>query len=312
MSMFPSLLTQMAFLFSLIMAGYLLAKLGLIPENSGAVLSKLENYLFIPALVLGTFINNFTVSMLAVSGKLLLFSLAIEVIVIPISILAVRLCTKDTYIRKIFLYGLCFSNFGFMGNALVSSMFPDIFFEYVVFTLVLWCIIYLWGVPVLLVGDGGENGIKSRLKSFVNPMLISALVGMAAGLSGFAVPVFAVNVISALSDCMSPVAMLITGITVAGMDVKRVLKIRSIYLVSIIRLVIYPLIFIGGYYLIGRGLPKTFVICAVASLSMPLGLNTVVVPSAYGKDTSVASGMALVSHILSVITIPLIFSLLPF
>ena len=38
-----------------------------------------------------------------------------------------------------------------------------------------------------------------------------------------------------------------------------------------------------------------------------LGFNTVVIPSAYGKDTSTAAGMALISHTLSCITIPLIF-----
>ena len=41
---------------------------------------------------------------------------------------------------------------------------------------------------------------------------------------------------------------------------------------------------------------------------MPLGLNTIVIPNAYGKDTTVASGMALISHVLSVISIPLIFT----
>jgi predicted permease len=43
---------------------------------------------------------------------------------------------------------------------------------------------------------------------------------------------------------------------------------------------------------------------------MPLGLNTVVIPSAYDKDTSDAAGLALVSHILACITIPVIFSLI--
>ena len=56
-------------------------------------------------------------------------------------------------------------------------------------------------------------------------------------------------------------------------------------------------------------LSKTFVICAVASLAMPLGLNTIVIPAGYGKDTTMASGMALISHVLAVITIPLIFLL---
>ena len=53
----------------------------------------------------------------------------------------------------------------------------------------------------------------------------------------------------------------------------------------------------------------TFYICALCSLAMPLGLNTIVIPSAYGKDTTVASGMALVSHLLGCITIPVIFAL---
>lgn len=54
-------------------------------------------------------------------------------------------------------------------------------------------------------------------------------------------------------------------------------------------------------------IPKTIFICALCSLAMPLGLNTIVIPSAYGKDTSVASGMAVISHLISVITIPVIF-----
>jgi predicted permease len=43
---------------------------------------------------------------------------------------------------------------------------------------------------------------------------------------------------------------------------------------------------------------------------MPLGLNTLVIPAAYGKDTSAAAGMALVSHFLSCISIPLVFLLM--
>ena len=58
---FVSTLSQTAFLFSLIIVGYVLAKFKLIPESSASVISKLENLLFVPALVTGTFITNFTV-----------------------------------------------------------------------------------------------------------------------------------------------------------------------------------------------------------------------------------------------------------
>ena len=50
-------------------------------------------------------------------------------------------------------------------------------------------------------------------------------------------------------------------------------------------------------------------LCALCSLAMPLGLNTIVIPSALGKDTTDAAGMAVISHLLSAISIPLIFML---
>ena len=48
-------------------------------------------------------------------------------------------------------------------------------------------------------------------------------------------------------------------------------------------------------------------LCATA---MPLGLNTVVFPAAFGGDTTPGASMALVSHLMSVITIPIMFALI--
>ena len=56
--------------------------------------------------------------------------------------------------------------------------------------------------------------------------------------------------------------------------------------------------------------PKTIFLCALCSLQMPLGLNTIVIPSAYGKDASVGASMAIISHLLAVLTIPLMFAII--
>ncbi len=303
---------QMAFLFSLVALGYLLMKGKLLPSNSETVLSKLENYLFIPALVLNTFITHFTVDKLASAGALILFSVLLEAVVVGVSVLCTRMVTKDAYIRKIYLYGLCFSNFGFMGNAVVSALFPDIFLEYILFTLVLWALIYLWGVPALLKESEGKENALSRVKNLLNPMFICMVIGAVIGLCGVKLPEFATNLIGSVSGCMSPVAMLITGMTIAKINIAQVLKVKSIYVISVLRLLVYPLLFLAIYALAGWELPGSMVVCAVASLAMPLGLNTIVIPSAYGKDTTIASGMALVSHVLSLATIPLVFTLMPF
>ena len=305
MALFSATLNQMAFLFTFIIIGYILSKFKIVQDGSASVLSKLENYVFIPALVLGTFIDNFTVEKLSTSWKLIVGCLALQIVVIPISLLAAKLITRDKYIQNIYLYGLCFSNFSFMGNAVVSTLFPDIFLEYIVFTLVLWTLIYIWGAPALLIGDNEKQGFKHKLKSFLNPMFVCMIIGMIIGIFKIQMPSFINSAISGTSACMSPVAMLLTGMTIAKIDIKKVVKIKSIYVVSFLRLIVYPLAFIGFLMLVP--LPKTFAICAAASLAMPMWLNTIVIPAAYGKDTTMASGMALISHVLAIITIPLIF-----
>ena len=309
MSVFLTTLNQIAFLFGFIVIGYILVKLKVLPENSAAVLSKLENTIFIPALVMGTFIENFTIERIGAAWKLLSVSFIIACIAIPFAILVSKLVTKDKYIQKIYTYGLSFSNFGFMGNAVVSSLFPDVFFEYLIFTLPLWILIYLWGVPSLLIADSGKKQtFKESLKSFINPMFIAMLIGMVIGLLNINLPKWIVSLIDVSGDCMSPVAMILTGVVVSSISLKKTFLNVRIYIVSTIRLIIMPVLFIAvaSFFRI----PETTYICALCSLAMPLGLNTIVIPSALGKDTTVAAGMAVISHLLSCITIPLIFSII--
>lgn len=308
MNIFSTTLSQMAFLFSLIVIGFILTKSKIVNSDAAGILAKLENNLFIPALVLNTFVQNFTVERIQSTWQLLLLSIILLLVVIPLAMGVSRLLSKDRYIQNIYTYGLCFSNFGFMGNAVVSALFPDIFLEYLIFTLPLWMGIYLWGAPTLLMSDGGKQPLKTRLKAFVNPMFIAMLVGIILGLIGVNLPDWLDSVISSSANCMSPIAMLLTGITVANIDLIKTFKNGQIYLISLVRLLVFPLLFLVIFMFLP--LPETIMICAICSLAMPLGLNTIVIPSAYGKDTSAAAGMAIISHILSCITIPLVLSLL--
>ena len=308
MTVFLSTLNQMGFLFVLIVAGFLITKFKVISSSASSLLSKLENNLFIPCLVLSTFISNFTVEKLSVAGSFFVVGAVVILITAPLAIVLARVCSKDRYIRNIYTYGLAFSNFGFMGNAVVKALFPKIFMEYLIFVLPFWILIYVWGVPELLVPSDKEiRTVKDRFKSLVNPMFIAMLIGMIIGLSGLKIPDFLSGAIGTLGDCMSPIAMLITGITIAKIDLKKAIKNVSVYIVSVIRLLVIPIVAILVLMLIPTD--NSLAMCVVCSLAMPLGLNTIVVPSAYGSDTTVAAGMALISHILSCATIPLIFTL---
>lgn len=308
MTVFFSTLNQMAFLLLLIVIGYLLVKLKAVPVESAGLLSKLENNVFIPALVLGTFLENFTTARLSEAGQYLLCGFAVVTVTIPVAIVLARFCAKDSYIRKIYTYGLAFSNFGFMGNAVVKALFPDIFMSYLIFVLPFWAYIYVWGVPSLLIPVQSERrGIAARLRALINPMFISLLVGIVIGISGVVLPSFLGEAVTSLGDCMSPVAMLLTGMTIARIDLKAALKNVSVYVVSLLRLLIIPAAAIAVLMVVP--VEYGLALCTVCSLAMPLGLSTIVVPNAYGQDPTVAAGMALISHLLSCATIPLIFLL---
>ena len=315
--MFASILNQMIFLFTFIIIGFILSKWKFLPDNSATVLSKLENFVLVPALVLGTFIKNCNLSVLSSMWKILLLGFALVALFIAVSLLLAKVCFKEKYLQKIATYGLAFSNFGFMGNAVMSAVFPEIFFEYTIFTLPFWFMIYLWGAPVLLIAGSSEGEkvpLKQRLKSFLNPMLIAMFIGLIIGLTGLGphIPDAIVDVIDVSGSCMSPLAMLLTGLTIGKIDVLALLKKWRIYLTSAIKLLVYPLLFLGIALLLPQNtfFTATFFKCAMCVAAMPMGLNTIVIPAAYGKDTSDAAGLALVSHLLSVGTIPLAFFML--
>lgn len=305
MAVFFSTLNQMGFLLLLIMIGFILVRSGILSTDGAGVLSKLETYVLVPALVLGTFMNNFTTERIGTAGQYFLVGLAVILLSIPIAIVVGRRFSKDFDLRNIYIYGLAFSNFGFMGNAVVKALFPEVFMEYLIFVLPFWTFIYLWGVPYLLMSSEEDRGFKAGLKRLINPMFIAMIIGIILGLTNCPVPSFLKNGITTLGDCMSPVAMLLTGMTIGKISLKQTFRNVPIYIVSVIRLLVLPLLAI----LILRFIPISYglSLCTVCALAMPLGLSTIVIPAAYGKDTSDAASMALISHLLSCVTIPVVF-----
>lgn len=316
METFAPIFSQMIFLFAFIIIGFILVKCKFIPEESSRVLSKLETLLFIPALMLGTFMQNCTIERIGSMWKLLVMGFIGVGVFIVISYFAAKFCFKEAYLQKITTYGLAFSNFAYMGNAIVEAVFPAIYVDYLVFTLPFWILINAWGIPVLLISNasGAKTTVKDSLKNLVNPMLIASVIGIVLGLTGWGkvLPAPITNVITVSGNCMSPIAMLLTGAMLGKLDILALLKKWRIYVVSAIKLLAYPLLFIGVFMLLPMGefVTETFLKCALCVAAMPVGLNAIVVPAGYGKDASDAAAMALVSHILSIATIPLTFMLL--
>ena len=300
MNVFIPTLSKMGYLFCFIVLGYVLKKIKVLPDNTATVLGKLENNAFIPALAFSTFATGVTLDELASSWQFLVGGIAVIAIAIPIGLIASRFFSKDDYVRKIYAYGLCFANFGFMGNAIVEGVYgKETLASYLILTTPISIAMYSWGFPALLIPSNEEKpSMASRLKSLLSPQFICMLAGI--------IICFAESA-SALGGCMSPVAMLITGMTIAEIDIKKALGTVPVYILTVIRLLVMPIAFMVALILLK--IPTDVAMLMVCAVAMPLGMNSIVVPKAYGKDSTVASGMVLISHVLACLTIPFIFML---
>lgn len=116
----------MLVMFLCMIVGFLANKLKLAPDNTATVLSKLENYFFVPALIINTFMKYCTVSSVTEQYKLILYCLAALVIALAVALpLSKVFSGGDSYKRNIYKYALAFGNFSFMGNAIVPAIMGD-------------------------------------------------------------------------------------------------------------------------------------------------------------------------------------------
>ena len=76
-----------------------------------------------------------------------------------------KVFSKDEYLKKIYTYGLAYSNFGFMGNAVVSALFPELFMDYLLFTLPFSILVYVWIIPALLIPKNSDENVVCEKKN---------------------------------------------------------------------------------------------------------------------------------------------------
>lgn len=305
MQVFTATLNQMLVLFIFMALGFFLNKKRLLPLDDSVVLSKLETYAFVPCLVFSVFYKYCTVENFKQKWTYMLYGAAVMAVSLPIGIVLAKFFAKDGYLKKIYTYSFAVANFSFMGNAVVLGVFGEkVLFDYMIFTLPLNLYVYSIGTASLI---PTEKGGKLSVKTFVNPIFIALILGAVCGLLSVPLLKFITTAISSAGACMSPLAMLLTGFVIGGYSLKTLASDKKVYLASVIRLIILPSAFMAVLLLLKTD--KDIIRVALCATAMPLGLNTVVFPAAYGGDTTPGAGMALVSHLISVITIPVMFSI---
>ena len=298
---------QIAVLFSFIFIGFTIRQGGFLPENSAEIFSKLENRILMPAVVINTFRTNCTVKNIREKWVFISYSTGVLLFCIATGFAFSRFLGKTEYLKKVYRYSISVSNFGFVGTAMVSGIYGAEsmeLFDYLMFTLPLNLFTYSIGIAWLVPNGHG----KFSMKNFVNPIFVSIFIGAILGL--LPIPKFRLvtTIINSTAACMSPIAMILTGFVIGGYSFANLFGKWQTYVVAGIRLVFLPTVSVLVLKLFNA--PQEAVVATLCANAMPLGLNTVIIPSAYGKSPDDGASMALVSQLTAVFTIPILFYIL--
>lgn len=317
MQIFNLTLTQMLMMFTLILVGFILRKKSPLPDNSHTVMSKLETFVLAPALSLYNMMTKCNVKTFSENWTLILYGFIMILCAVALSYPLSRLFIRNfkaspelDYQRNVYKYAMTFGNFGFMGNFLVLSVWgSDFFYKYSLFTLSINIICYSWGLYILI-PKGKNDGLAANLKKgLITPPTIALVSGILLGLLGVGkyVPDFMISALQSAGDCYGPIAMLLAGFVIGGYNFKELILNKKVYIATLLRLIVIPSVFM--LVLGALNVDKEIMTLALIAFATPLGLNTIVYPAAYGGDPKTGASMAMISHTLSVVTIPLMYLL---
>ncbi len=104
-----------------------------------------------------------------------------------------------------------------------------------------------------------------------------------------------------------PIWFKLTGIVISEFKFKDLITDKKAYIVSALRLVIIPLVVL---FALKPFLKPDIVTTAVLYHALPCGLNTIVYAKSANENYILGAKFAVVSNILSLITLPLILSLI--
>ena len=296
-------LNQMLMFFSVMILGFILRRKNIVPENADVSLSRVLTMVVSPALLFKTFIANFNLDTLLEKSYIFVWGIVLLFILIFLGTALANAFADNRYVKYIYTYSFIIPKMGYMAQPLTLAVFG----EEALFDLMIFSIpfnVYIYSVGITRLNPKNE---KVSLKSLANPLFFSMGLAIILGLLKVPIPTFIQDTLSSLSACMGVIAMLLSGLVIGKYDLRDMVSSGKIYVASFIRLLLIPAAFV--YALKALGLPSYIYMTALCVLAMPMGLNTVVFPAAYGGDTKPGASLALVSSIFGIVTIPIMFSI---
>lgn len=298
-----TVINQIIILTLMMFIGVILRKLKIISDEVNKGLTSILMNLTLPCMILYSFNFTFSLDMFRNALIILMYSTAIHIILIILSKIAYF--KFDDNKEKVFKFSTIFSNCGFVGFPIVQGIFGDIGVFYTsIFTIPFNIFMWTYGVVIFT----GEKNIKSIRKNLVNPPLICTVIGMLIFLFSIKLPQPVISTLSSIGNMTTPISMFIVGTMLADVKIKDVFKGIDIYYMNIVKLIVSPLIILTLLKLLHAD-DILMKICVIM-VAMPTASLVGVFSEKYNGDRPTASRCAFLTTVLSLITIPVIMSVI--
>jgi malate permease and related proteins len=294
--------------FFMAVIGYFLIKKNILGNEGMDALSRLVIEITLPFMIFCQLIKGFNFNLYPDWWIFPLISILISIAGLTVGLVFAGFIRGGQH-KLQFLSLISFQNSGYLTLALVTAFLPAEKLS----SMLIYLFLFLLGFNLVLFSAGMyilsfTRAKKFELASLLNPPVVATLASMALVFFGLnrIVPEALLHPLRMVGNCTVPLAMFVVGANIASMRLVNIDK-KAMALVILAKLIILPLLGLG--LVLKLKLPELVGLLIVLQLAVPSATNLSVIIRHYKKEDLLISQGIFISHIASIVTLPLFLSL---
>ena len=301
---FQAIISQLAVLFIVLILGFVVSKIRVVPQEAGSIMTKIVMNVTLPCTVLSSVVGG----NLAITGQDAMFFLLMSLFMLFLSMVAgiifSRVIGGERANRGLYAAMIAFGNVGFMGFPVAKSIFGADSTFFVSLNMIFFQILTYSVGGILVSGKGG----KFDPKVLRTPVLIASFLVIPLALLNFSAPVFIRDTINLVGSVTTPASMLIIGFMLAQTPLRELFSQWRLYIATVVKLAVVPIITWAILRLIVSD-PLMLGVLVVLS-GMPTAAIVGMFAIEYEGNERLASSSIFLTTLLSGVTIPLVVYIL--
>lgn len=287
---------QLLVMLMLLLAGAVFGRAGVLREPFAGQLNSFVIRITFPALILASMDKEFSTELLHNSLALIGISACCFLAVIIGLEIWSRVSKIEPHRLGLYQVLILLGNTAFMGYPVIQAIYGDTGVFYAsMFNI--WHNVLMFSYALGLLQRGAKIQWSKLLK---NSGLIATFVGFVIFLCPFTLPYVLHRPLEWVGDMTIPLCLLIVGSRMGCSRLRDLVRPRAIWLTSLVRLVLFPLILIPLLTLLG--LPENLIVIPTVVFSTPVALTVGALAQEYGGDQEIASRAVVLSNLLSLVT----------